>query len=122
MNGVPSDLPALRDFHGSVLVAVDDLENIVYFRFAHPQTDGEIEIGVEGAWRLRSPGGEIVAQGTPSVADQASLLPLEATVTASGTQPPDTAFLRFSTGHVLDFVDNSAQYESFCIPHADVYI
>ena len=44
MYGVPPDLPALRDFHGSVLVAADDLDNIVYFRFAYPGTEDEIEI------------------------------------------------------------------------------
>jgi hypothetical protein len=122
MHGVPSDLPALRDFHGSRLVAADDLENIVYFRFAYPETEGEIEVGVEGAWRLRGPSGEIVAEGSPSLAAHSDLLPLNAIVAASGTRPPDVAFLSFATGHALEFIDNSTEYESFCIPHAKVYI
>jgi hypothetical protein len=104
MYGVPSDLPALRDFHGAVLVAADDLENIVYFRFAYAGADGEIEIGVEGAWRLLGPAGEIIAEGAPSLAEQVSLLPIGASVAASGTRPPDTAFLTFATGHILEFV------------------
>jgi hypothetical protein len=122
MHGVPADLPALRDFHGAVLSAADDLDNIVYFRFVHPNVEGEVEVGVEGLWRLRSVGGDILAEGSPTIDSHEHLLPVGVAVTSSGTRPPDTAFLSFSDGRVLEFVDDSAEFESFCIPHADVYI
>lgn len=122
MHGVPSDLPALRDFHGSALVATDDLENIVYFRFAFSGSDRGIEIGVEGAWCLRGPDGGVIAEGNPSLAEHVGMFPLNEVVASSGTRPPDVAFLSFATGHVLELIDDSTEYESFCIPHAEVYI
>jgi hypothetical protein len=123
MYGVPEELPALRDFEKSVLEAVSDLDNIVYFRFAYPGVDGGIEIGVESEFTLRDSSGKVVFQGRPSFASQPfPKPPLGGTVVSTATRPPSAIELRFETGHTLEIVDNSDKYESFCFPHADVYI
>jgi hypothetical protein len=122
MYGVPQDLPALRDFHGRSLAGVDDRDNIVYFRFRHPDAPGELVVGVEGTWRLRGADGSVIAEGSPSIGPQRHLLPLEQSVQTSRTRPPDSACLLFVNGQTLEFIDDSAEHECFSIPHAAVYI
>ena len=121
MHGVGDALAGLPDFVGSRLLALDDLENIVYFRFENP-AGRELQIGVESEWVLRADDGGIVAAGNPrpSISIDASLL--LAVVSRAATRPPDAIELYFSSGHILTIVDNSDQYESFSIPHASVYI
>jgi hypothetical protein len=122
MYGVPENLKALRDFEGLRLVAVDDLENIVYFRFSHEPSTGELEIGVESTWELRAFSGEVVAKGAPGFEPGVFGSLLQSSVVRTETRPPQSIVLQFASGHTLEIFDNSDQYESFSIPHGNVYI
>ena len=117
MHGVGKTLPGLSDFVGLRLLAIDDLDNIVYFRFSERR-----DIGVESKWVIRDPADAIIAFGRPRPNLTMSGPPLGAVVARVETQPPKTIVLYFESGNVLIIVDDSDQYESFCIPHANVYI
>ena len=121
MHGVGKFLPGLSDFVGLTLAAVDDLDNIVYFRFS-PIARGEREIGVESEWVVRDADGALVVRGHPRPNTSMTEPPLGSVVVFAGTQPPKAIVLRFESGHTIEIFDNSEQYESFCIPHAGVYI
>jgi hypothetical protein len=122
MHGVPNELKALCDFVGTRLAVVDDLENIVYFRFASGQGAPQFDIGVEGAWELRARTGEVVAEGTPNLKDQTLAPVFQSTVIAAETRAPRSIAILFASGHTLEIFDSSLQYESFSIPHRNVYI
>ncbi len=122
MHGVPTQLTGLSDFEGAHLVEVADLENIVTFRFAREASIVSLEIGVEGEWKLTDSLGQIVARGTPSITPGAVAPILLSKVVFTETRPPTSVALRFGSGHTLEIFDSSDRYESFSIPHRNVYI
>ena len=122
MHGVPRTLTGLADFNGARFVEMRDLENIVYFRFAHDGSSRIFEIGVEGEWQLRTKDNSVVATGSPRTQSQELRELAGVAVAATETRPPKSVCLSFTDGRVLEIFDSSDQYESFCIPHANVYI
>lgn len=106
MHGVGETLEGLSDFVGLRLVAVDDLDSIVYFRFAGAAEE-KCDIGVESEWIIRDASGAIVASGQPSPNEPIAEPPLQSVVTAAETQPPDSILLTFASGHTLQVVDNT---------------
>ena len=121
MHGVGEKLPGLSDFVGCELVAVDDLESIVYFRFS-AAAQVELDIGVENEWVMHDASGAVVASGGPRPHTPVSGAPLGSVVIVAETRSPKAIVLRFESGHTVEILDNADQYESFCIPHANVYI
>ena len=117
MHRVGETVSGLPDFVGLKLLAVDDLENIVYFRFS-----GGRDIGVESTWVISDAADATVARGQPRPNIRISGLPLGAVVLRVETQPPERVVLHFEAGYTLTIVVDSDQYESFCIPHANVYM
>ena len=117
MHRVGETVTGLSDFVGLKLSAVDDLENIVYFRFAQGR-----DIGVESTWVIRDATDATIAHGRPRPNCRISGPPLGAVVLGVETQPPRRVVLHFEAGYTLTIVDDSDRYESFCIPHANVYI
>lgn len=121
MYGVGHSLSGLSDFVGLRLCAVDDLENIVYFRFVNAN-GRQLEIGVEGEWIIRDPSQAVIARGTPRPNEPVPKPPIGSVVIIAKTQPPSAIVLRFESEYSIQIIDNSDQHESFCIPHANVYI
>ena len=121
MHGVGETLSGLSDFVGSELVAIDDLENIVYFRFS-TTAQGKLEIGVESEWIVHDSAGLVVAYGQPRPMTAVAQLPLGSVVVAVETQLAKAILLRFASGHTIQIIDNSDHYESFSIPHAGVNV
>lgn len=121
MHGVGDSVPGLADFVGRQLLAVDDLENITYFRFSDASED-QLQIGVESEWSIRDGSGAIIASGQPRPNNPLADPPLGSVVVAAQPMPPRAIALWFASGHMLEIIDNSDQYESFCIPHTNVYI
>jgi hypothetical protein len=98
MYGVPKKLKALRDFVGARLAAVDDLETIVYFRFASDQATAKFDIGVEGDLELRARTGEVLAEGSPKPKNQTFAPILQSTVIAAETRAPRSIAILFASG------------------------
>lgn len=121
MRGVGDTLAGLSDFVGYRLCAVDDLENIVYFRFSDP-AERQLTIGVESEWVIEDALGAVILSGQPHTSRVMASPPLGSLVVATETQPPRAILLRFHSGQSLRITDNSDRYESFCIPHASVYV
>lgn len=121
MHGVSELLPGLSDFVGSRLHAVDDVENVVYFRFSGTD-QGRLEIGVESQWTVRDASGAVVASGQPRPNAEIPSPPVGSLVVAAETRPPSAVLFRLLSGHTLWIFDTSDQLESFCIPHAGVYV
>jgi hypothetical protein len=121
MHGVGNTLAGLSDFVGCRFHAVDDLENIVYFRFVDA-AERQLTIGVESGWVVRDASGAVVMSGKPRPDGVITAPPLGALVVAAETKPPNAVVLHLLSGHMICIIGNSDRYESFCIPHAGVYI
>ena len=121
MYGVGRTLAGLSDFVGGRLETVDDLGNIVYFRFVGTG-ESQLAIGVESDWVIQDASGAVVTSGQPRPTGRTPSPPVGTCVVAAETRPPNAIELRFLSGHTLCVIDNSDQYESFCIPHANVYV
>lgn len=121
MHGVAKHLAGLRDFVGLTLLSIDDREYIVYFRFGNGKRR-PLEIGVEGGWHVRDAAGNVVVRGSPRPGSRVGAPPLGTVVVDVETVPPRAIRLRLDCGQTLQIDDDSDSYESFSIPHANVYI
>jgi hypothetical protein len=125
MHGVPRNL-RLRKFVGFRLLAVDDLENIVYLRFARDPSlwrRGNLSIGIEAQWQLSGPSLSQTFTGCPNPSpSMVAAAPLGEAVTSFRNHAPTSFTLLFQNGVELSVFDSNAEFESFSIPELNVYV
>jgi hypothetical protein len=121
MYGVPADL-AIHRFVGGSLESISIGVASVHFNFGSAGT-----ISVAGIWQLHDRNGTLVdeAQEHESRDCYRVHVILNADVSSCSLDPPRSFSLVFSTGHRLEVVDDTPQYESCIIYFKDgtvVYI
>jgi len=118
MYGV-TDRIDLSKFVGTTLEQISIGSYQIIFRFGPG-----CFIAAEGRWLLLGPDGSVVDQSEePDERDAYRVhICLGQRVAAATPEPPDAISITFDTGHVLRFVDDSEQYESFSIQPGGVIV
>ena len=115
---------------GARITSVRPLVGILYFDFlrekASPQSTWPLRfsLGIESTWHLRSGNGEHIgsAQASEGTAVEFAAK-LEGEVVRELTILSSRAMvLRLERGDEVEVLDDSDQYESFCIPELAIYV
>jgi hypothetical protein len=129
VHGIGADFP-IEVFVGARLMGIRPLTGIIYFDFernvsaTHPEWPAAFGLGVESTWRLyaNDEGPFVSADGDDGIA-VAAAHQLTGEVVRDATVLSWRAFqLRFAGGARLEVLDDSDEYETFCIPELFIYI
>ncbi len=129
MHGLQPDFP-VSIFNGARLSAVRPLTGIFYFDFVRnvaPADSGwpaTFSLGVENTWRLHSDHGGVVASATGSEGPAVNVIGefVGQQVTAANVVSERSFTFTFESGVQVEILDDSDEYETFCIPELAIYI
>ena len=129
MHGIDADFP-VELFAGARVKDIRPLTGIFYFDFVrdptvpHPTWPSEFELGIERTWHLRSASSEHIgsAAGSEGDAVEAAAGLKGKTVRELTILSPRAILLKFDSGEEVEVLDDSDEYESFCIPELYIYI
>lgn len=121
--GVPADLD-LSGFYGATLIQIGVGENTLHFVFQPPVPRPIHTIMVEGGWVVRDDEGVPIDQVQEHSTRDAYRVHrlLSRDVVGSSLDAPRSFTLKFDSGHELEIIDDSTQYESFSIQPGDIYV
>lgn len=118
MYGVPADLD-LSHFVGATLEFITLAKYQVVFHF-----EPAASVSAEGRWCLVDCDGNVVDESGDNGPRETFGVQrcIGQRVIGAQAAPPDTVSLTFESGHVLRFVDDSPDYESFHLDPGDIHI